>query len=93
MDNDVEGAPGCVELETYDCMNVCKDASTDNWRRCLRDCHSIKANEASSFKTIASSMIKGEKSSRNYANAIIVGGVIITVISLASLFYMQRRHK
>lgn len=94
MDNDVDGAPGCVELETYECMDVCKDASTDNWRNCLRDCHSIKASEISSFRNMAKYAANPTKSRHgNHANTIIVGGIIITLISLSALFYMQRKQK
>jgi hypothetical protein len=84
-------------METPFCMDLCKEASTDNWRRCLNDCHIGLANEAREAQEIA----KGFASTRQTrggtvednlrAGTVVAVGVILTAASIFSLIVAYKK--
>lgn len=84
-------------METPFCMDLCKEASTDNWRRCLNDCHVGLANEAREAQEIARGFANSKQTRLDTvrdnmrAGAMVAVGVIVTAVSIFSLIIAYKK--
>jgi len=84
-------------METYGCMDLCKEASTDNWRRCLNDCHVGLANEARVSNEISKSLSNTKRSmvgslrENPLASTVITVGVLLAAVSALAIFALKRK--
>lgn len=70
-------------------MDLCKEASTDNWRRCLHDCNVGLINEAKRVQERRSASVSAPKDT-TISRALVALGAIAT---LMSVWYIITKNK
>jgi hypothetical protein len=69
-------------METPFCMDLCEEASTDNWRRCLHDCNVGLINEAKRVQERKVASVVSAPKDTTISRALVVLGAIVTLMSV-----------
>lgn len=65
-------------MESFDCMDACKDSSTDKWRMCLYECYLRKKEVAPAAKRagVSRSVSVGISAIAVVGGALLIGAAI-----------------
>ena len=77
-------------METFECMDICKDASTDKRTRCLYKCAAALENDAAfgNIKRSIASQTMEEKGPTDDFNAVIL---VVGIVAIGLLFLLGAR--